>query len=198
MNYRSLVRVTQPTVEPVSLADAKLHLRIDTTAEDSLIVALIGAAREWCEAYSRRTFVHTQWRMSLDGFSADIRLPRPPVATAAGFTTVEISYVSTDTMGSLVLPAGQYRVDRSSTPGVLRPLYGQTWPPHLIDFNSVTATWWAGYGSDGTKVPKVVSPAVLMVAAHLWQNREMTTADALVEVPMGARKLLDTIKFYEY
>lgn len=198
MNYRSLVRITPPNVEPVSLAETKLHLRIDTTAEDPLILSLIGAAREWCEAYCRRTFVHTQWQMKLDGFPADIRLPRPPMATAVGFTGVEITYVSTDTMAATVLPSERYRVDRAATPGILRTLYGQTWPPHLIDFNSVTATWWAGYGADGTKVPKVVAPSVLMVAAHLWQNRELTTADALVEVPMGAKKLLDTIKFYEY
>jgi uncharacterized phiE125 gp8 family phage protein len=198
MNYRSLVRLTQPTVEPVSLAEAKLQMRIDTTAEDALILSLIGAAREWCEAYARRTFVHTQWKMTLDGFPVDIRLPRPPVATATGFTAVEISYVMSETMQSVVLPSSQYRVDRAATPGILRTLYGQTWPPHLIDFNSVAATWWAGYGEDGTKVPKVVRPAMLMLIAHLWQNREMTTAEALNEVPMGTKKLLDTIKFYEY
>ena len=47
MRYRSLKTLTQPTVEPVSLAEAKSHCRVDTDADVALISAYIKAAREW-------------------------------------------------------------------------------------------------------------------------------------------------------
>jgi uncharacterized phiE125 gp8 family phage protein len=57
-------RITTPT-EPVTLAEAKLHLRVDDTAEDSLITALISAARETCEDRIEGTVPVTGWRSGL-------------------------------------------------------------------------------------------------------------------------------------
>lgn len=225
MRYRSLVRATQPIVEPVSLAAAKAHLRIDSSAEDDLIQGLISTARAWCEDYTDRTFVLTQWTMNIDSFygavgspvqfglradghniegrqgtvpNLDVELPRPPMISSGTATAVTITYTPVAGAATATLSATEYRVDRQSTPGVCRPLYGQTWPSHLVDQNSTTVTWWAGYGSDGASVPAAVRSAILMVVAHLWRNREMTAEVALREVPYGVRALLDTIRWGAY
>lgn len=225
MRYRSLVRVTPPTVEPVTLAEAKAHLRIDADAEDDLIQGLIATARAWCEDYCDRTFVLTQWTMNLDSFygpvgspvqfglkadgnniegrqgtvpNLDIELPRPPMISAGTATAVAITYTPAAGAATATLSTAEYRVDRASTPGVCRPLYGKSWPGHLVDQNSTTVTWWAGYGSDGASVPPAVKSAVVMLVAHLWKNREMTSEAALREVPYGVRALLDTIRWGAY
>ena len=225
MRYRSLTRTTQPVVEPVSLAAAKAHLRIDSDAEDDLIQSLVSTARAWCEDYCERTFVLTQWTMNLDSFygpvgspvqfglkadghniegrqgtvpNLDIELPRPPMFAAGTATAVTITYTPAAGAATAVLASTEYRVDRASTPGVCRPLYGKTWPGHLVDQNSTTVTWWAGYGSDGSGVPPAAKSAILMIVAHLWKNREMTAEAALQEVPYGVRALLDTIRWGAY
>lgn len=225
MRYRSLVRTTQPAVEPVSLADAKLHLRIDSTAEDDLIQNLVATARAWCEDYTDRTFVMTQWTMRLDSFygqvgspvqfglradghniegrqgtvpNLDVELPRPPMMQAGTATAVTITYTPNAGASTATLAAAEYRVDRQATPGVCRPLYGKTWPSHLVDQNSTTVTWWAGYGSDGSAVPPAAKSAILMLVAHLWRNREMAAEVALTEVPFGVRALLDTLRWGSY
>jgi uncharacterized phiE125 gp8 family phage protein len=46
---RSLRVLTAATVEPVTLEEAKLHLRVDTDAEDTMIQSFISAARDYCE-----------------------------------------------------------------------------------------------------------------------------------------------------
>ena len=225
MRYRSLVRATQPVVEPVTLAEAKLHLRIDSTAEDSLLTNLVAAARAWAEDYCDRTFVMTQWTMRLDSFygpvgspvqfglkadganiegrqgtvpNLDIELPRPPMMQAGTATAVAITYTPSAGAATATLDATEYRVDRQATPGVCRPLYGKTWPSHLVDQNSTTVTWWAGYGSDGTSTPAQAKAAILMLLAHLWRNREMAAEAALQEVPFGVRALLDTVRWGSY
>lgn len=225
MRYRSLIRATQPVVEPVTLAEVRAHLRIESLDEDALLSNLVSAARAWCEDYCDRTFVMTQWTMRLDSFygpvgspvqfglkadgnniegrqgtvpNLDIELPRPPMMADGTATAVAITYTPSAGASTVTLDATEYRVDRQATPGVCRPLYGKTWPSHLVDQNATTVTWWAGYGSDGTSVPPQAKAAILMLVAHLWRNREMTAEVALQEVPFGVRALLDTIRWGSY
>lgn len=197
MRYRSLKRAAQPVVEPVSLADAKTHLRVDTESDDDQILALITAAREWCENYTQRTFVHTQWTMTFDTFPWEIELPRPPVAVASGNTATTITYAM-EGGGTATLATSEYRVDRTSEPGVIRTVYAGTWPSHLLDRNSISVTWWGGYGEDGTKVPKVVRAAILMLVAYWYERRLAADQVAATAVPFGVSSMLDSIKWGDY
>lgn len=197
MRYRSLTRAAQPVVEPVSLSDAKTHLRVDIESDDDHILALVTAAREWCENYTQRTFVHTQWTMTLDTFPFEIELPRPPVAVATGNTATAITYAM-ETGGTATLATSQYRVDRTAEPGVIRTVYAGTWPSHLLDRNSISVTWYGGYGEDGTKVPKVVRSAILMLVAYWYERRLAADQIATNAVPFGVSSMLDSIKWGDY
>lgn len=197
MRYRSLKRAAQPVVEPVSLSDAKTHLRVDTESDDDQILALITAAREWCENYTQRTFLHTQWTMTFDTFPWEIELPRPPVAVASGNTATTITYAM-EGGGTATLATSEYRVDRTSEPGVIRTVYAGTWPSHLLDRNSISVTWWGGYGEDGTKVPKVVRAAILMLVAYWYERRLAADQVAATAVPFGVSSMLDSIKWGDY
>lgn len=197
MQYRSLTRQTAPAVEPVTLSEAKAHLRIDSSDEDTLISTLITAAREWCEEYLDRSLIHQQYVMRLDSFPYEIELPRPPMATSGTTTALTLTYTLGDD-STAVLAATEYRIDRNSTPGVVRQLREGTWPANLDDQNAITVTWWAGYGASGSSVPAAIRSAMLMLVAHLWRNREMTTEAALSEVPMGTKALLDSARWGSY
>jgi uncharacterized phiE125 gp8 family phage protein len=197
VRYRSLTRAAQPVVEPVSLADAKTHLRVDTESDDDHILALISSAREWCENYTQRTFIHTQWTMTFDTFPWEIELPRPPVAVASGNTATTITYAM-ETGGTATLATSQYRVDRTAEPGVIRTVYAGTWPSHLLDRNSISVTWWGGYGEDGGKVPKVVRSAILMLVAYWYERRLAADQIASNAVPFGVSSMLDSIKWGDY
>lgn len=174
MQYRSLTRQTPPNVEPVSLAEAKAHLRVDSDTSDAEIAAMISAAREWVETYLDRTLVTTQWAMRLDKFPPDslddIELPRPPVATEGTATAVSITY-TLEAGGTAALATNQFRVDRHSTPGAVKTLYAGTWPSHMDDDNSITITWYAGYGASGSSVPAAIKHAMLMLIGFWHENR---------------------------
>jgi len=201
VQYRSLTRQTAPAVEPVTLAEAKAHCRIDSTADDAYVASLITAAREWCEQYLDRTLVHTQWVMRFDRFPTSgieaIELPRPPMALAGMATAVALTFTFENGSTSTYSTAS-YRVDRHSTPGTVKTLYGQTWPPHLQDDNAISVTWWGGYGASGTDVPAAIRHAILMLVG-LWFERRMA-ADSMGgnEIPFGVKSLLDSQKWGSY
>lgn len=68
-NRYTLVNTIAPAVEPVTLAEAKLHLREDGDENDALISELITAARESAENICRRAFVTSTWLYSIDRFN---------------------------------------------------------------------------------------------------------------------------------
>ena len=195
MHYRSLVRQTQPAVEPVTLAEAKAHLRVDTADDDTYITGLVRAAREWVEQYLDRTLVHTQWVMRFDRFppdgTLDIELPRPPMVASGTATAVALTFTY-ENGDTATYSTASFRVDRASTPGAVKTLYGQTWPPHLQDDNAISVTWWAGYGPSGSDVPQGVKNAMLLYVHELYEKRGNG------EPPAAAKALLDAYRWGSY
>ena len=76
-----LVIATAPAAEPISTADAKLHLRVDITDDNDLIDALVKVAREHVEIITRRALITQTWDYYLDDFPGE--LYRDSTATAA-------------------------------------------------------------------------------------------------------------------
>jgi hypothetical protein len=217
--------------EFVTLAEAKLHLRIDNTDDDDLITAFITTARRWCEDYTDRTFFLSEYVMYMDSFygsigspvqfglkadgnniegrqgtvpQLDIELPRPPVCPVDDGYIVSITYIPTAGGTSVTLSSAEYRVDTSATPGVARPLYGKTWPSHLVDQNSVRVQWTAGpsayWTTDnaGSLNMAAVKSAIKLLVGHLWSNRDAAAETSLSEVPFGVKALLDTLRWGSY
>lgn len=195
MQYRSLVRQTQPAVEPVTLAEAKAHLRVDTADDDAYITGLIRAAREWVEQYLDRTLVHTQWVMRFDKFPDSgiepVELPRPPMVTSGTATAVTVTF-TTEPGATSTYSTAEYRVDRFATPGTVLPIYGSTWTPHRQDDNAISVTWWAGYGPSGSDVPQGVKNAMLLYIHELYEKRGNG------EPPAASKALLDAYKWGSY
>ena len=203
IEYQTLRVSTPPAVEPVTLAEAKSHLRVDSTADDAYISTLVTAAREWVEQYLDRALIRQQLVMTLESFPVaddEIVLPRPPMATEGASTAVSVAYTLASG-ATATLSTSQYRVDRHRTPGEVQTLYGATWPAdRMEDENSVTVTWWAGYGASGSSEPAAIRHAILMLVGHWYESRQAVIATGAVpqEVPYGVQSLLDSQRWGAY
>ena len=201
MQYRSLTRQTAPAVEPVTLAEAKAHLRVDTSDDDTYIGTLITAAREWCEQYLDRTLVHTQWVMRFDRFPDSgiepVELPRPPMVVSGTATAVTVTFTQ-EAGPTSTYSTAEYRVDRNATPGAILPIYGSTWTPHRQDDNAISVTWWAGYGATGSSVPAAIRHAMLMLIGTWYERRASADNAGGSEVPFGVKSLLDSQRWGSY
>jgi uncharacterized phiE125 gp8 family phage protein len=90
-------------------------------------------------------------------------------------------------------------VDRHSTPGAVKALYGQTWPPHLQDDNAISVTWWAGYGNSGSDVPAAIRHAMLMLVGFWYDNRSTVLVGSISkELEFAVSSLLDSQKWGSY
>jgi uncharacterized phiE125 gp8 family phage protein len=141
---------TAQTAEPISLTEAKLHLRLATdatgaalyTAEDALLTAIISAARAVAEAEQWRALVLQGFDLFLDDWPCgnEIKMPSPPLRSVES-----IQY--RDSAGDLnTFPTTDYEVDVDSTPGRVMLGYQKSWPSvTLSPKNPIRIRFWSGY-----------------------------------------------------
>lgn len=199
IQYQTLRVATPPAVEPVTVSEAKAHLRVDTSDDDTYIGTLITAAREWVESYLDRALITQQLVMTREVLDDELYLPRPPMAVTGTATAVSITYTA-PTGDTATLSTATYRVSRYETPGEITPVYGTSWPANIEDENAVTVTWWAGYGLTGSSVPAVIRHAMLMLVGHWYESRQAAVATGAVpqDVPYGVKSLLDSSRWMSY
>lgn len=180
-----------PSAEPVTLAEAKLHARIDIDDDDALVTDLIAAARQWVEENTGRCLIHQTWRLTLDAWPAGqsddwwsgvrvgpisqldaavARIERSPVVSVTSVTTLEESGSAT------TWDAANYYLAREPQGyGRLTRRQGVSWPSVVgRDAGAIQITFVAGYGADPSAVPYPLRHAIKMLVAHWYENRGPT------------------------
>jgi len=192
--------VTPPAVEPVSLTEAKLHLRLavsegdapDYDQEDSKLSGLITAAREYVENHTRRALITQTWDVAFDCFPGgiDIALPFAPLQSVTS-----ISYTGTD--GNAATFA-EFSADIFGNGARLQ--YGYSWPA-IQPGSRVTVRFVTGYGAESTAVPSGIKQAMLLIIGHLHENPEEVVVlerGSVERLPMGVDSLLSGYRRYEF
>ena len=197
-----LVQSTPPSVEPVTLAEAKNHLRVDSdlTADDGLISMLIGAARRYAEHYTDRSFINQTWRLTLDAFpgwsgmgvtwGTPYSLPGHAVLLERGKvqSVTSIDYTAMD--GSTkTMPSQDYVAELSGPVGRVTPVFGKIWPIAQPQIGSVRIDYAAGYGPASSDVPEGIRQWLLLRLASMYEHRE--------EVAVLARGRLEPMDFVD-
>jgi uncharacterized phiE125 gp8 family phage protein len=177
-----------PSVEPISLTEAKLDLKVDSTDEDTLITMLIQAARETIEKRTGRSLITQTRTVKLDYFplSDTIKLPNGIVQSVSS-----IAYYDKDNV-SQTLSSSEYWVDTDSD--ICRIVAEDGWPSTYDRPNAVTITYVAGYGAAATAVPYPLRKAMLFLIGHFYENRQNVivsgSSTGVLEIPMGAEYLI--------
>jgi len=181
-----LVLTAAPEREPVSVSEAKDYLRIDSAVEDPVVASLILAARLHIEGALDIAMVTQSWSLFVDCWPEDGRVSIP-VGPLKSVDSVKV-YDANDT-AQTVSPE-TYVVDLS----LLRPRLvrqaGAVWPIPGRPANGIKIALTAGYGDTTDKVPQPIRQAVLMLAAHWYEQREPVVFERLDELPHGVADLL--------
>lgn len=155
--------VVPPAVEPVSTATAKLHLRVDHDAEDTLIADLVRAARESVELFTGRALVTRRVAETRDAWAQPgqpARLALAPLGTIHVIRTARAD-------GSMETLAVTPRVDADA---------GLVWlptaPARALPFRGVEIEYDAGYGATAPACPAALRQVVLIAVAALYENRD--------------------------
>lgn len=199
MRHYSLSVVTEPTSEPVALAEARAHLREPSEADNPTITLCLKAARERAERFTGRRIMPTVLRLTLDRFPCrEIQLPGGALQSS---TSVSIAYTNS-TGGISTMASTDYNVDTYSEPPRITPIWNTYWPQHRIDNNAVRIQYTAGY-ADAASVPAGIKSAILLMTGTLYEHREDENIGNITSrLPISCEELLKAYhvgdEFHEY
>ena len=209
MSWR-IERISQPSVEPVTLADAKLYLRVEITDDDALISSLITAARCLIEERIGVSLITQTWILYHDttpmgggyynrlirqqgpgpgwlpSFAGSIVLPRPPIQEVLAVQYWDRSL----TLQSMGLDALQVSL---GTPGRVQPKFGTIWPVIAPQNDAIQITYKAGFGDTADAVPEQAKLAMKLLIGDWYLQREATAPGSLTELPFAVSALLASI-----
>lgn len=187
--------------EPITMADAALHLRLDVFGSpgeypDQLLVeAQIVAAREYCEAYTGRALAPQRLMLQADSFPAEryIELPMGPVR---GVDAVEYW----DGTAYITMGTADYIVDAFCEPARVYLETAGAWPTVTTRPGALRITYAAGYtlpddSPDEAPLPFQIRAAMLLMLGNLYENRETIVVGTISsEIPLSIKALLDPYK----
>jgi uncharacterized phiE125 gp8 family phage protein len=157
------------TTYPVTLAEAKLHLRVDDSTEESLISLLIAGATQLFQEQTGIQCIDESFVEKFNDFPSAFVPQRLPLDSVTS-----IKYY--DSNGDQqTMAAADYRVSLGTphTPGRIVPAYGSTgWPSAYDILDAVELTYKAGFGTASTDVPELIRRAILLQVAKWFENRE--------------------------
>lgn len=192
--------ITAPAIEPVTLAEAKLQCRVDTSDEDASFTRWIQGAREQAEHLLERSLLPQTWECTQDRFgyaclvgveefipasgaripfeATRIVLPRPPVTAVTW-----VKYLDS-TGAQQTLDPSYYVVDTDNEPGGITLAPGKSWPVTYNVPNAVRVRYTAGY-ADAASVPANIKNFILLLIGTMFRFREldMDAAQALQRSP---------------
>ena len=160
----TIAELMPPMAEPITLAEAKAHLRLDTTDEDVLLAALIRAAREYLEAQTGLCLIVRPLRLYLDDWPAArvIQIARGPVQAIEMVTVYDASGTPVD------VDASGYVLDGTARPA--RLLLPER-PATERALNGIEIDFTAGFGESGADVPDTLKRALLLHVATMFELR---------------------------
>lgn len=198
-SFSGLSIITPPIGCPVSISEAKLHLRVTDDAEDSYIAGLVQAATDWAERYTRRAFLTQTIEVFYDEFPSSygmLVLPKPKFGTLT-----HIKYYD-DTGTESDLSTSVYYLDGNKSPATVSLKLGQTFPDtQSYRPSAVRVRYTCGYGK-AADVPMAIKQGILLMIGHWFENRENVVvihkALQITKAPMAAEALLSQYRVYGF
>lgn len=203
---------TAPASEPITTAEAKSHLRVDSSDDDTIIGNLITVAREVAEKYTNRAFIDQTWHLFLDEWPSKggrnmrdfsdavqqgvrnveavrfIYLPKNPIQTIDEVLTFD------DEDNSTVFAATNYFLDDATDPARFIIRDDGEIPLPTRTANGIRIEFTAGYGSSSSDVPQALIQGMLTHIAAMYENRgdkSVTDTKVFQTLPALSQTLYD-------
>lgn len=180
----------EPTTEPITLVEAKAHLRVDFADEDTYISTLIVAARRYCEAYCNRVFITQTWRQNEDKWSDPIQLKVNPVISVTSLKYIDAN----ESQQTITDNANNYQKDLNSDVAKIYDGLVNTFPAIGDSINPIEIITVCGYGA-AADVPDDIKHAIKFMVSYFYENREgvnvpLSNAASDIKPPTAVKSLL--------
>lgn len=187
------IRIAAPSASPLSLADAKLHLRVISSDEDALIQSYIDAAvaslEGWSGMLGGRVLIEQIWRDHFSCWPTYRRALRLSIDPAIAIASV--AYLDADGAEQALDHAalGGRIVTDAAGPALIFD-DAASFPATALAPDAVRVAYTAGYGATAADAPTPIVQALRLLVGHMYANREVAAPVPLAETPYAFRSLI--------
>ncbi|MCD2347189.1 head-tail connector protein [Clostridium guangxiense] len=160
--------ITPPVIEPITLDEAKQHLRIVGSDDDIILLSMIKQAREFCEDFQNKKYITQILELVLDSFPDDNYISFDSSSPVQNVESVKYY----DTYGKeLIFDSNNYIVDTDSFVNRIVLGYCKLWPTIVLQpINAVRIRFTAGFGDKAEAVPETVKWAMILHMKLLYDD----------------------------
>lgn len=185
--------ITAPSTEPVTTSEAKTHLRVTGSSEDSYIDSLVKAARIQVERYLNRALIQQTWDVFFDDWEHTLRLPYSPVSSITNVKYYDLDGVEQTLSSSL------YYFVSSSDPACIVRKYNVSYPD--LEYGrpaAITVRQICGYGSASSSIPQPIIHAIKLLVTDMYENRGTVVLGSVQKIPNYIVDLIHGYKLYDF
>lgn len=179
---QSETQYTPPAFYPLTLEEAKLHLRVDGTEDDTYIQALIIAGTGYVENATGVQMIDAVWDLTIDAVPTNgiIDLNHIPVTEI-----VSITYYDADN-DPQTLATDDYNI-------IANGVHITDAPTVYARDDAITIRYHAGYADD--TCPELLKVCLKMLVGEFYKTREESVTGTIISaVPMGVDRLVSQYK----
>jgi len=198
---------TAPTSEPITLAQASDHLRVDSTEDQSYISELISVAREYFDAVTGRSSAIATYVLTAETWEDLFNPSRRQMAETGIYSqsyqysgyvipiyrtpllsVTSVKYYAPDAASLTTMSASGYRVVTGAEPGRIQLVDA---PPSIDDrIDAIQITFTAGADT----APAMSKHAIRMLVANFYEQRTPISFAAASEVPYTLKSIIEAQK----
>ena len=180
--------ITPPAAfEPLTLAQASDHVRVDSEADLSDVRAYAAVARDYVESVTGRVSATTGFLAVADSWASICHLYRTPLVSVQS-----VKYYAPDAVTLTTMDTALYRVITTIEPGVIQ-IIDDDFPDVDDRPDAIQIAFTAGY-SDPAFVPPILSHAIKMLTAHFYEQRSPIAFATSSPIPFGLSNVIENQK----
>lgn len=164
----SLVRVTAPATAPITLAEAKAQMKVESSDDDTIIQRLIDAAVAFVDVQGAlgKAMITQTWGQWLSPNPSTVYLSLGPVQSVSAIKYYDANgTLQTATLADFNVFGTPNRISVSPKPD-------KAWPVTQMRDDAIKIEYVIGYGSTSSSVPETVRHALIMLVSNWYENRE--------------------------
>jgi uncharacterized phiE125 gp8 family phage protein len=200
--------VTGPSVELLTLAEAKAHLRFSSSSKDTEIQRMVKAFRQNIERYLKRALITQEWKVYYNCWDNELLIPFGNLQlrdAAAGPPAVEkrplINYYDINGDQQTLEEDDFYWVDNKQDPARILRKYDAVYPE--LEYgrpNAIEITFLCGYGDTAADVPEDIIHGLKVLLTNYFENPGSVVVgrETPSEIPDHVKRLLHDYRLYQF
>ncbi len=179
--------VTAPTIEAITVAQASDHVRVDSTADQEYIAALIPVGRQYVEDMTGKVCSRATFRVVAASWS-DLGGLTLPIMRAPLVAVTSVKYYASGSTTQTTMDTADYTVCTATEPGSITIA---TAPAVATRPDAIEIVFTAG-PERPEQSPPALRHAIKMMVAHLYEERAPVSVQELKEIPHSLHALIET------